>query len=56
MILCGSSLSPFVRKVLAFAAEKGVELELQPAAELPVPFPALLVEVECARLVASLAM
>ena len=30
MILYGSSLSPFVRKVLAFAAEKGMELELQP--------------------------
>ena len=30
MILYGSSLSPFVRKVLAFAAEKGVELDLQP--------------------------
>ena len=30
MILYGSSLSPFVRKVLAFAAEKGVELELKP--------------------------
>lgn len=30
MILYGSSLSPFVRKVLAFAGEKGVELELQP--------------------------
>ena len=30
MIVYGSSLSPFVRKVLAFAAEKGVELELQP--------------------------
>ena len=27
MILYGSSLSPYVRKVLAFAAEKGVELE-----------------------------
>ena len=27
MIVYGSSLSPFVRKVLAFAAEKGVELE-----------------------------
>ena len=26
----GSSLSPFVRKVLAFAAEKGIELDLQP--------------------------
>lgn len=31
MILYGASLSPFVRKVLAFAAEKGIELELQPA-------------------------
>lgn len=30
MILYGSSLSPFVRKVLAFAGEKGIELELQP--------------------------
>jgi glutathione S-transferase len=29
MILYGSSLSPFVRKVLAYAAEKGVELELR---------------------------
>jgi glutathione S-transferase len=31
MILYGSSASPFVRKTLAFAAEKGIELELQPA-------------------------
>ena len=30
MIVYGSSLSPFVRKVLAFAGEKGVELELRP--------------------------
>jgi glutathione S-transferase len=30
MILYGSSLSPFVRKVLAFSGEKGIELELQP--------------------------
>ena len=30
MILYGSSLSPFVRKVLAFAAEKGIELDAQP--------------------------
>lgn len=30
MILYGSSLSPFVRKVMAFAAEKGVELEMRP--------------------------
>src|SRR5689334_1810918 len=30
MILYGSSMSPYVRKVLAFAAEKGIELELQP--------------------------
>ena len=29
MIVYGSSLSPFVRKVLAFAAEKGIELELK---------------------------
>jgi len=31
MIVYGSSLSPFVRKTLAFAAEKGIEVELQPA-------------------------
>ena len=30
MIVYGSSLSPFVRKVLAFAAEKGLEVELKP--------------------------
>ena len=30
MILYGSSLSPYARKVLAFAGEKGIELELQP--------------------------
>ncbi|HVM37579.1 MAG TPA: glutathione S-transferase family protein [Sphingomicrobium sp.] len=30
MILFGSSISPFVRKVLAFAAEKGIELEVRP--------------------------
>jgi glutathione S-transferase len=30
MILYGSSLSPYTRKVLAFAGEKGIELELQP--------------------------
>ena len=30
MILYGSSLSPYVRKVLVFAAEKGIELDLQP--------------------------
>jgi glutathione S-transferase len=29
MILYGSSLSPFVRKVLAYAGEKGIELDLQ---------------------------
>lgn len=29
MIIYGSSLSPFVRKVLAFASEKGIEVELQ---------------------------
>jgi glutathione S-transferase len=30
MIVYGSSLSPFVRKVMAFAAEKGIEIELKP--------------------------
>jgi len=30
MILYGSTLSPFVRKVMAFAGEKGVELDLKP--------------------------
>ena len=29
MIVYGSSLSPFVRKVLSFGAEKGLELELR---------------------------
>jgi glutathione S-transferase len=31
MILFGSTLSPFVRKVAVFATEKGISLELQPA-------------------------
>lgn len=30
MIVYGSSMSPFVRKVLAFGTEKGMELELKP--------------------------
>jgi len=30
MIVYGSSISPFVRKVLAFAAEKGVAAQMQP--------------------------
>src|SRR3990170_6457911 len=30
MIVYGSSLSPFVRKVLAYASEKHIELELKP--------------------------
>jgi len=30
MILYGSSMSPYVRKVLAYAGEKGIELEVQP--------------------------
>ena len=30
MIVYGSSLSPFVRKVLAFGAEKGIALEVKP--------------------------
>jgi glutathione S-transferase len=32
MILYGSTLSPFVRKVMAYAGEKGIELELKPIA------------------------
>src|ERR1700730_16344042 len=32
MIVYGSSLSPFVRKTLAYAAEKGVEVEVRPVA------------------------
>ena len=32
MILYGSSLSPFVRKVLAYADETRIELELKPTA------------------------
>ena len=35
MILYGSSLSPFVRKVLVFAAEKGIALEPRPTGEAP---------------------
>ncbi len=35
MILYGSSLSPFVRKVLAFAGEKGIEIELKPTGDAP---------------------
>lgn len=30
MIVFGSSISPYVRKVLAFAAEKGIEVETRP--------------------------
>ena len=41
MILYGSSLSPFVRKVLAFAGEKGIELELRPTG-FPDPSPEFL--------------
>ena len=35
MILYGSSLSPFVRKVLAYAAEKGIELDVVPLGPEP---------------------
>jgi glutathione S-transferase len=35
MILYGSSLSPFVRKTLAYAGEKGIELELTPTGTAP---------------------
>src|SRR5438270_4529598 len=38
MIVYGSSLSPFVRKVLAYASERGIELELQPTG-FPNPTP-----------------
>lgn len=38
MILYGSSLSPYVRKVLAFAGEKGISLELEPTG-FPNPSP-----------------
>lgn len=31
MIVFGSTLSPYVRKVMVFGAEKGLEMELQPA-------------------------
>ena len=31
MIVFGSTLSPFVRKVMVFGAEKGLELEWRPA-------------------------
>ena len=35
MILYGSTLSPFVRKVMVFAAEKGIELELRRTGDAP---------------------
>ena len=35
MILYGSSLSPYARKVLAFAGEKGIDLEVQPTGAGP---------------------
>ncbi len=35
MILYGSSLSPFARKVLAYAAEKGIEIEAKPTGSAP---------------------
>ena len=41
MILYGSSLSPFGRKVLAYAGEKGIELEVQ-ATGFPNPTPEFL--------------
>jgi len=41
MIIYGSSLSPYVRKVLACAAEKGIETELQPTG-FPNPSPEFL--------------
>ncbi len=41
MILYGSTISPFVRKVAVYAAEKGIELEIQPTG-LPNPGPEFL--------------
>ena len=41
MIVFGPPLSPYVRKVLAFAAEKGIELEQRPGMG-PTPDPAFL--------------
>ena len=41
MILYGSTMSPFVRKVAAYAAEKGIDLELRPF-KLTEPDPAFL--------------
>jgi glutathione S-transferase len=38
MILYGSTMSPFVRKVAAYAAEKGIDLDLQPTG-FPNPTP-----------------
>lgn len=35
MIIYGSSLSPYVRKVLAVAGEKGIEVELRPTGSAP---------------------
>ena len=35
MIVYGSSLSPYVRKVLVVAAEKGIEVELRPTGPAP---------------------
>jgi glutathione S-transferase len=32
MIVYGSSLSPFVRKVIAYTSEKGIEVEVKPTA------------------------
>jgi len=35
MIVFGSSLSPFVRKTLAFATEKGIAVEVKPVGAVP---------------------
>jgi glutathione S-transferase len=42
MIVYGSSLSPFVRKTMAFAAEKGLDVELRPNAGPAGPDPEFL--------------
>ena len=41
IVIYGSSLSPFVRKTLAFAGEKGIQVELQPTG-FPEPTPEFL--------------
>jgi glutathione S-transferase len=48
MILYGSTFSPFVRKVAAFAGEKGMAFELK-ATRLPIPIPTFVPRAPLAR-------